>query len=193
MRILPFSALLLVLGLSLGAAHAQITEHPYVEERYSRRVKILRVSLSEQYTIIDMQYGESRRAQLFNPFYSPDYTVQIDPKSRLYKPGDTNRRYRFIKAEGIPVAPEKRPVMPGEVVNFRLYYERLDPGIEVFDLYEGRNADVDQREGGYEFWNFYGVHIKNPPSSISASKVPPPQQKSIPKEEPRVELSLIHI
>jgi OmpA-OmpF porin, OOP family len=190
MRILPFSALLLVLGLSLGAAHAQITDRPYVDERYSRRVKIIRVELSEQYTMIDMQYGEPGRAQFFNPFRSSNYSIQIDPQSRLYRPGDTSRRYRFIKAEGIPVSPDSRSVLPGEVVTFRLYYERLAPGIETFDLYEGRNADVDQGEGAHEFWNFYGIHIKNPSSPRPGSKVPPTPQKSVPREDPQKEASI---
>ncbi|MPR34273.1 OmpA family protein [Salmonirosea aquatica] len=192
MRILPFSAWLLVLGLSLGTAQAQITDRPYVEERYSRRVSIVRVTLSEQYTIVDMQYGQPGRATLFNPFGLSNYTIQIDPKSRLYRPGDTSRRYRFIKAEGIPVTPEKKSVLPGEVVNFRLYYERLDPGIEVFDLYEGRNADIDLREENYEFWNFYGIHIKNPRSPRSEPRVPPssPPKKSIPKEEPKEDVPI---
>ena len=182
MRILPFSALLLVLGLCLGAAHAQITDRPYVEERYSRNVRITRVEITDRYTIIDMQYGNPALRQMFRmPIPGAGGNIGIDPESRLYKPGVTSRRYRFIKAEGIPVSPEYLSVSPSQVVDFRLYYERLDPGIEVFDFYEGRNPDQ------VEYWNFYGIHIKNPLPPRTESKVPPAPQKSVPREDPKKE------
>lgn len=182
MRILPFSALLLVLGLSLGAARAQITDRPYIEERYTRNVRITRVELTERYTIIDMQHGNPALRQMFRmPIPGAGGNIGIDPESRLYKPGVTTRRYRFIKAEGIPISPEYMSVSPGQVVDFRLYYERLDPGIEIFDFYEGRNPDQ------VEYWNFYGIHIKNPPLVRPESRVPPVPKKSIPKEETKEE------
>lgn len=183
MRILPFSALLLVFGLSLGTAHSQVTDRPYVEERYTRNVRITRVEITDRYTIIDMQYGNPALRQMFRmPIPGAGGNIGIDPESRLYKPGVTNRRYRFIRAEGIPVSPESRSVSAGQVVDFRLYYERLDPGIEVFDFYEGRNPDQ------VEYWNFYGIHIKNPLSPRTQPRVPPPAQKSVPKELPREEV-----
>ncbi len=183
MRIFPFSVLLLAFGLSLGAAHCQVTDRPYVDERYTRNARITRVEITDRYTIIDMQYGNPALRQMFRmPIPGAGGNIGIDPESRLYKPGVTTRRYRFIKAEGIPVSPESRSVSAGQVVDFRLYYERLDPGIEVFDFYEGRNPDQ------VEYWNFYGIHIKNPPISRSEPRVPPPAQKSIPREEPKEEV-----
>jgi OmpA-OmpF porin, OOP family len=173
MRPLPFSILLVALYLRLGMAIGQVTDRPYIEERYTRSARITRVELTERYTIIDMQYGEPNSRQMFRlPMIPMGGQISIDPNSRLYKPGDTGRRYKFIKAEGIPVSPSSRSVRPGEVVNFRVYYERLDPGIEVFDFYEGRNPDQ------VEYWNFYGVHITNPLPRRSAPRPSAPTQQA---------------
>ncbi len=179
MRSTSFCVLLLVCGLSLGTAHSQVTDRPYIEERYTRNVRITRVELTDRYTIIDMQYGNPALRQMFRiPIPGAGGHIGIDPESRLYKPGVTSRRYRFIKAEGIPVSPENLGVSPSQVVDFRLYYERLDPGIEVFDFYEGRNPDQ------VEYWNFYGIHIKNPLAPRNEPRVPSAPQKSVPKEDP---------
>ena len=63
----------------------------------------------------------------------------------------------FVKAEGIPVSPKQMDVSGNQLVDFRVFFERVDPGIEVFDLFEGPNP-----EPNHEYWNFYGIHIKNP-------------------------------
>ncbi len=182
----PFSILFALL-LGLGMASGQVTNRPYVEERYSRSVQILRVELTSRYTIIDLQYGEPGTRQLFRSPTprSGDPTIGIDPGSRLYKPGVTSRRYKFIKAEGIAVSPARMNVRPGEVVNFRVYYERLDPGIEIFDFYEGRNPDQT------EYWNFYGVHITNPPPRKSVLRTPVPSVKPEIEEPVVQELPLL--
>lgn len=182
--------LFLILLLATGLAYGQVTNNPYVEERYSRRSSIVRVELTDEYTIIDMRYGLSGQMGMFNPFGRTN-TIQIDPQSRLYRPRDTSRKYLFVKAEGIPVSPEFRKLLPGETVNFRLYYERLAPGIEVFDLYEGRNPDPAMGEplDNHEFWNFYGIHIKNPlPPNDAPRKNPPPPvlaEKPVPRPKPK--------
>ncbi len=184
MRILPFSILLVALCLRLETASAQITDRPYVEERYTRSARITRVQLTDRYTIIDMQYGEPGMRQLFRmPGLSMGGQISIDPNSRLYKPGVTSRRYKFIRAEGIPVSPDSRRVGPGEVVSFRLFYERLEPGIEVFDFYEGKNPDQ------VEYWNFYGIHINNPLRRKPQPRPSAPAERpaEVPREEPPVQ------
>ncbi|GAB3177949.1 OmpA family protein [Telluribacter humicola] len=178
---MSLKAITIVLGLvwlSIGTAIGQITQRPLVEEQYARYVRITRVELTSRYTIIDMEYKSAYPADLYRLFPNRRLVtnyISIDPRSRLYKPGNTTKKYSFIRAEGIAVEPEQQVVYPGDVVNFRVYYERLDPGIELFDFFEGRNP------GQVEFWNFYGVHINNPlrPSA--------PAQKAPPREEPQDE------
>ncbi|HEV7351230.1 OmpA family protein [Telluribacter sp.] len=178
MNVKVLSVLIGMVWLGLGTAAGQITNRPVVEEQFARYVRIVRVELTSRYTIIDMEYKSTMPQELYRLFPNrrliTNY-ISIDPQSRLYKPGNTSKKYNFIRAEGIPVEPEHLNVYPGDVVNFRLYYERLDPGIEIFDFFEGRNP------GQTEYWNFYGVHIKNPLRRPSAPKERPTE---VPREEP---------
>lgn len=173
--------LLVWIGLGLTAL-AQVTPSPRVEEAASRYVTITRVELTDRYTIIDMLFkAPSLGGGAFRMLpRQATSSISIDPQSRLYAPGRVERRFAFVKAEDIPVAPRRLEVYPGDEVAFRLYYERLDPGVEIFDFFEGRNP------GQTEFWNFYGVHIRNPKKAAPSKPVPPapPVAPLAPKTEP---------
>ena len=64
----------------------------------------------------------------------------------------------------------------GEQVDFEVYFERLDKGLENFDLFECN--DFDQ----LVCWNIYNLYIKNPADVV----VPQPQPKTIPTTVPPV-------
>jgi OOP family OmpA-OmpF porin len=158
-------------ALSLTAAFGQITENPRVEEQSAEYVKIKRVELTDEYTIIHMQFveKETSASQQLGPFLKrmpgqlpgqqrdlTSSTIGLDPETRLYKPGEIDNKFKLIKAKDIPTEMRKQ-VYPGDVVDFVAYFERLTPGIEVFDFYEGRPKSKYEKT-----WNFYGIHIKNP-------------------------------
>lgn len=174
--------------LSFTAAFGQITENPRVEEQSAEYVKIKRVELTDQYTIVYMQFVEKESPALkeMQPFLRrmPDQqfqmplstsTIGLDPETRLYKPGEVNVKFKLIKAKDIPTEMKKQ-VNPGDVVDFVAYFERLSPGIEVFDFYEGRPKSKNEKT-----WNFYGIHIKNPSkkNGKTTSKVVPKAEKPV--------------
>ncbi|GAB2802079.1 hypothetical protein GCM10027275_55460 [Rhabdobacter roseus] len=163
--------------VGLAGAWGQVTPRPRVDEQSAPYVKITRVELTKSYTIIDMRFVNSSLPRELLPFSRNQggvIPISINPDSRLYEPGVTSRKFAFVRAENIPPSPESRRVYPGDTVQFRLYYERLEPGIEVFDFYEGRSAQ------GYNTWNFYGIHIKNPKQPTASTQA----RKSTPKEAP---------
>lgn len=149
--------------LSLSSLYAQvITHNPKVEEQSAPYVTITRVELTNAHTIIDLVFKNPKSQPSTNfPFQFPrspqnnSSQIWLDPNTRLYKPGEIDTKFKFVKAEGIPTH-DRRNVTSGEEVAFRAYFERLTPGIEVFDFYEGRS------DGRGQTWNFYGIHIKNP-------------------------------
>jgi outer membrane protein OmpA-like peptidoglycan-associated protein len=175
------------IALSLTATFGQITENPRVEEQSAEYVKIKRVELTDEYTIIHMQFVEKETpvSKQLNPLRRQipgqqmpqelfgSSTIGLDPETRLYKPGEVDTKFKLIKAKDIPTEMRKQ-VNPGDVVDFVAYFERLTPGIEVFDFYEGRPKSRYEKT-----WNFYGIHIKNPSKKNlkAAPKVVPKTEK----------------
>lgn len=173
-----FGAILLTIHTSFG----QVTENPKVEESSAPYVKIKKVELTDKNTIIYLQFIDERpqRPQLRSqprdfpipdsripPMQQSQSQIWLDPETRLYKPGDIDKKFRFIRAENITTT-TKMKVASGDTVNFVAYFERLTPGIEEFDFYEGRSS------GGNQSWNFYGIHIKNPLKKEPVAKTAKP-------------------
>jgi len=174
--------------LSLTATFGQITENPRVEEQSAPYVKIKRVELTDEYTIVYMRFVERESpSKKLSPNFRglPDFqqpnipstsSIGLDPEARLYKPGEIDKKFKLIRAKDIPLEMRKE-VYSGDTVNFVAYFERLSPGIEIFDFYEGRSTKETMT------WNFYGVHIKNPlkKNSKSTAKVAPKTVKPVAK------------
>lgn len=145
-----------------GISRAQVTVKPRVEESVSNDVTILKVELTKDFTILHMRYEtpipslKDRKKNSF-PFETVEENIGIDPTSEL-QANSYGRLYSFafVRTEGIPTRPNYRRVEPGDVVNFRVYYERLEPGVEVFDLRECRSGNR------WTCWNFFNIHVKNP-------------------------------
>ena len=128
-------------------------------------IRINNVRLTNQYTILDMTFRNSEPATR-----DPETgrvngsSIGISPESRLL--ASNGRAFRFIKAEGITVAPQMTQVPPQQEANFSLYYERLNPGIEIFDLYECENSNAN------ECWNSYNIRVSNPATSQNYPQQP---------------------
>jgi outer membrane protein OmpA-like peptidoglycan-associated protein len=151
-----------------------ITHTPEIDDQVTYDTDIEKVELRDEFTIIYFTYYYSnRRSQNYDfPIPLPNQkqtskaTISINPKSYLNGNG---KRFKYIKSTGIPELPEAKPVLPGQTYRFIVYYERLDPGIELFNLIEGKNSP----EQTLQFWNFYGVHIKNPLRKIPTTPAGP--------------------
>jgi outer membrane protein OmpA-like peptidoglycan-associated protein len=161
--------LLIFFFCSIQSFGQTITHTPEIDDQVTYDTDIERVELRDEFTIIYFSYRYSnRRSQNYNfPIPLPNQrqtstaTISINPKSYLNGNG---KRFKYLKSTGIPELPDSKPVSPGQTYRFTVYYERLDPGIELFNLIEGKNSP----EQTLQFWNFYGVHIKNP-----SRKIPP--------------------
>ena len=149
------------------------TPQPRVEDVNDRDVIISRVDLTAQYTIVYMRFREASRNKLGS-------TIQFIPTARLYA-NDGARSFKFIRAENIPTA-RRMDVNVGQTIDFVTYFERLDPGIEKFDLFECSNRN----RPGEVCFNFWGVRVINPSKKTRQPQAtPPPRPRPTPAPTPK--------
>lgn len=173
--------LLILIFCSIQSFGQTITHSPEIDDQTTFDTDITKVELNDEYTIIHFSYRYSKKkSQNYSlPFPLPNQreqtstaTISINPKSYLNGNG---KRYNYVKSRGIPELPDAQPVYPGEEYRFTVYYERLDPGVELFNLIEGKNNPQQT----LQYWNFYGVHIKNPLRKTNSPAVPTADLKLI--------------
>lgn len=150
---------------------------PEIDDQTSYETDITKVELRGDYTIISFSYQVNDRKNNSLQFQFPfpnqsqpasPYTISFNPKSYLNGNG---KRFKYIKSIGIPEIPDEMNVYPKEKYRFTVYFEKLDAGIETFNLIEGKNRPEER----HQYWNFYGVHINNP--LIKKPLVAPPVDK----------------
>ena len=165
-----------------------ITKMPEIDDQTSYETDITKVEIRGAYTIVSFSYQVAENKGNTNQFQFPfpnsrnlpstSYTISFNPKSYINGNG---KRFKYIKCTGIPEIPEEKAVYPGEKYRFTVYFEKIDAGIETFNLIEGKNQPGER----HQYWNFYGVHINNPiiKKPITA---PPVEKKETPVESDEV-------
>ncbi len=134
-------------------------------------VTVNSIRLTPEYTILNLTYTDNsqpRYDQNRRPISTG--TIGFDPLGYLISANGA-RTFAFVKAEGIPIKREQtdrntgktvligRNTFPGDRVSFSLYFQRLDKGLEEFDLFE---CISDQ----YICWNIYNLRVDNPADAI---------------------------
>ena len=120
----------------------KVVERPYVDFTHSENARILKVTITDKETIIDMSDNNETRggyAQWMN----------IDQNTVIVVDG---KEYKLKKADGIAIAPNKTNFSRnGETKTFKLYFPTIPKGTTSFNLIEpGNNSD----------WKFYGISLK---------------------------------
>lgn len=111
-------------------------------------------------------------------------TIGFDPTSYLVAANGA-RTFPFVRVEGIPVKQERvnpntgkrvfvgRNTYSGEQVNFTVYFQRLDKGLENFDLFECHSDN-------YICWNIYNLYVNNPADPVVYNPPTTPTPKPVP-------------
>lgn len=119
-------------------------------------IKVTDIRLTASYTVLYMTYGKDPNER--NNNYYGSSSISFNPKALLAS-ADGKKTYALIKTEGIPMTPETLDIKNDEKVPFVLYFERLDPGIEAFDLFECKS------DNNNSCFNVAGMTIRNPGDS----------------------------
>lgn len=143
------------------------------------------IRLTEQYTILYLtftnthkptQYRDRNTGQTVND--NGNQSIAFHDNAQLIAANGA-RTFRAVKTDNIPFLNESqsrnlskygRTLKPGESFNFVAYFERLDKGLENFDLNEC-NSD------NFVCWNAYDLYVRNP---ADVSNQPQPQSNPIP-------------
>jgi OOP family OmpA-OmpF porin len=153
-------------------------------------VTVNSIRLTREYTILNLTFTNKNRPH-YDEFGRPDAFefIEFDPTGRLVAANGA-RTFKFLRAEGIPLKAEKVnrdangrkllsgiKTLPGNQITFTLYFERLDKGLENFDLFECN--DYDQ----IVCWNIYNLSVDNPADAIVYNP-PTPPANPVPTRKP---------
>ncbi|MFB0906856.1 MAG: OmpA family protein, partial [Spirosomataceae bacterium] len=191
---------------------AQITMDPKVSRKSSYDTYVNKILIDDNYTVVSMKYVSKSLQEQMEEYFrqNPEEKKQIDrldSNTRRYvldkmarnftQGGNTisfqpnsyllsknGQRFKFVKASSIPVSPESIIVEADKRYYFKIYFEKLAPGIEIVDIIEGESA----KSGGVSYWNFYGVEVNNP--SEESVKTIAPQPEIVAEEKPEIIISL---
>lgn len=181
-----YKRLTFILFLSYFASFGQITNNPFVEKRTSQETRITSIELTEKETIVSLEFRTKSSKNQLKEFLdqNPEFKSQLDniPRSfrekyieqllqNLEKGGSSvsfqptsflrtekGRKLKFIRVNGIPQAPERKEVVAGEIIAFKVFFERVPKGVEKIDLIESEEDVKD----GFSYWNFYNIQFINP-------------------------------
>ncbi|WP_080058815.1 OmpA family protein [Spirosoma aerolatum] len=149
-------------------------------------VTVNSIRLTPDYTILNLTFTDNAQPNYDrNGRLLPSgTTIGLDPNSYLVAANGA-RTFAFVRVEGIPMKREERNpttgkiqligrnTYPGEQVNFTIYFQRLDKGLENFDLFECHSD-------AYICWNIYNLHVNNPADPVVYNPPTAPTPKPVP-------------
>lgn len=169
---------------SMLGATAQITPNPKINKKSTKDVFVNKIEITESNTVVYMQFLAKTSKELLKDYFEENpkekekfnemnammrnFLLQqmmqesggstISIQSGSYLKTEDGKKFKFLKAQDIPVAPERQNVEQGKKYFFKVYFEKLPKGYKVIDFVES-SSDKDE---GFTFWNFSGISINNP-------------------------------
>ncbi len=127
-------------------------------------VSVRSIRLTPDYTILDLTFTNNDPPKYDqNGRVTSNDVIGFQSTATLVAANGA-RVFRLIKVDGLPLITPQQPLSrksySGDVVNFTLYFERLDKGLEDFDLFECN--DTDQ----FVCWNIYNLFVRNPADAV---------------------------
>ncbi len=169
---------------SILGANAQITPNPKIKKKSTKDVFINKIEIAENNTVVYMQFLAKTSKEVLKEYFDENpkekekfnemnammrnFLLQqmmqesggstISIQSGSYLKTEDGKKFKFLRSQDIPVAPERQNVEQGKKYFFKVYFEKLPKGYEVIDFVE---SSSDKNEG-FTFWNFSGISIINP-------------------------------
>lgn len=116
-------------------------------------IRVTDIRLTASYTVVYMTFAKDPNSR--DGSYFGTSSISFNPKAKLAS-SDGRKTYALVKADGIPMSPDTRDIKNDERVSFVLYFERLDDGVEHFDLFECQSDNQNS------CFNVAGLAVENP-------------------------------
>ncbi|MBO0939006.1 OmpA family protein [Fibrella sp. HMF5335] len=141
-------------------------------------VRVDDIQLTRDYTILYLTYTDTNKPQFDqNRRQIPTGVMAFQPQGRLVAANGA-RIFKFVKADNIPIEPKRQSTYGGQSYSFTVYFERLDKGLENFDLFECNDYDH------LICWNIYNLYVRNPASPVVNQPLPPAPTPTNPSRLP---------
>ena len=147
-----------------------------------KNITVGNIRLTDQYTILYLTFTNTSKPSRYKDKNGDMVTndghqnIGFKDDAQLIAANGA-RTFKLIKTDNIPqmnVNQSKnfekygRRLNAGETLNFVVYFERLDKGLENFDLFECNDYDY------LTCWNVYDLYVRNPADAGNQpTKIPP--------------------
>ncbi len=138
--------LIIAIFVVLQTTNSQIITNPSIISSDNYSLNIDKIELTENYTILYCTHTAPDN-------YNNGGWIRIEP-SIILKETYGTRKYKLLKAEGVPLSPNKfNYSYSGQKLTFRLIFPKVAYDISLIDMIECQ----DNRN----CFNFYGIKIRN--------------------------------
>ena len=128
-------------GVPIVPQGNKVIESPYVDFTHSESTRIMKVTITDSETIVEVACNNETRDGYFQ-WISIDKNTVIEASGQVYK---------LKRAEGIAITPNKTNFSRiGETKIFKLYFPAIPKATTSLDLLEPGESD----------WKYYGISLK---------------------------------
>ncbi|WP_207535499.1 hypothetical protein [Desertivirga arenae] len=139
-----FFIAIFIVFLSVGSSYSQVFENPYYKTSDDQTTTITRIEQTPKSTIITFEHMQTAEGWI------------ALSKSIYLQNAEGDQMYKFIKAEGIPLSPQKKSLKGDEgKFIFKVHFERVPSTIKTINIIE---RAIPRDEAG-SYFNFFGVSM----------------------------------
>jgi len=125
-----------------NSGNVKVIDNPYVENAPNKmRVKIVRISMTDEYTAIFCAIDNTKGSYSY---------IAIDSETYICVNGSEFETHQLAGTDGIGISPQKTAIPKGQITPFVLYFPAIYKDADFIDL----------EEAGKNGWKFYGIHLK---------------------------------
>lgn len=136
--------------LFLASTHllAQNIDNPTFKSSNDKITSILNIEVKPEFTVITFQHPGTKGAW-----------IQVNEGMYL-QDADGQTKYDLIKAENIPLVPEKYFFQNQEKLVFKLYFQKIKEGTKRINIIE-RALSEEQMNSTITYLNYFDVNLEN--------------------------------